>query len=129
MGMGRRVNVIGVGMVPFAKPGRSEAYNIMAAKAIRAALEDCGVDYREIKTDRSTQWIYTPGLRVQYRMGRRLRFELQTGRRCLQLRGLCWFRRLICGCLKPGICCGISTSCHAGGLMTSWQASRSKAVQ
>jgi hypothetical protein len=38
------------------------------------------VDYREIKTDRSTQWIYTPGLRVQYRMGRRLRFELQTGK-------------------------------------------------
>ena len=38
------------------------------------------VDYREIKTDRSTQWIYTPGLRVQYRMGRKLRFELQTGK-------------------------------------------------
>ena len=38
------------------------------------------VDYREIKTDQSTQWIYTPGLRVQYRMGRRLRFELQTGK-------------------------------------------------
>jgi tetratricopeptide (TPR) repeat protein len=38
------------------------------------------VDYREIKTDQSTQWIYTPGLRVQYRMGRRARFELQTGK-------------------------------------------------
>ena len=38
------------------------------------------VDYREIKTDQSTQWIYTPGVRVQYRMGRRVRFELQTGK-------------------------------------------------
>lgn len=38
------------------------------------------IDYREIKTDQSTQWIYTPGLRVQYRMGRRVRFELQTGK-------------------------------------------------
>ena len=38
------------------------------------------IDYREIKTDQSTQWIYTPGLRVQYRMGRRARFELQTGK-------------------------------------------------
>jgi tetratricopeptide (TPR) repeat protein len=38
------------------------------------------VDYREINTDQSTQWIYTPGLRVQYRMGRHVRFELQTGK-------------------------------------------------
>jgi tetratricopeptide (TPR) repeat protein len=38
------------------------------------------VDYREINTDQSTQWIYTPGVRVQYRMGRRVRFELQTGK-------------------------------------------------
>ena len=38
------------------------------------------VDYREIRTDQSTQWIYTPGLRVQDRMGRRVRFELQTGK-------------------------------------------------
>ena len=38
------------------------------------------VDYREIHADQSTQWIYTPGLRLQYRMGRRARFELQTGK-------------------------------------------------
>ena len=31
--MGRRVNVIGVGMTKFAKPGASEDYNVMAAKA------------------------------------------------------------------------------------------------
>ena len=39
------------------------------------------VDYREITSDRSTQWIYTPGLRLQYRLGRRGRIELDAGKR------------------------------------------------
>lgn len=47
--MTRRINVIGVGMVPFAKPGKSEEYNVMAAKAGRAALEDAGVPFGEIE--------------------------------------------------------------------------------
>lgn len=47
--MTRRINVIGVGMVPFAKPGKSEEYNVMAAKAGRAALEDAGVPFAEIE--------------------------------------------------------------------------------
>jgi len=47
--MGRKVNVIGVGMVPFAKPGASEEYNVMAAKAARAALEDAGVMYSDVE--------------------------------------------------------------------------------
>ena len=47
--MGRKVNVIGVGMVPFAKPGQSEDYNVMAAKAIKAALADGGVEYSEVE--------------------------------------------------------------------------------
>ena len=38
--MGRRVNVIGVGMTKFAKPGQSEDYHVMASKAARAALAD-----------------------------------------------------------------------------------------
>jgi hypothetical protein len=42
------------------------------------------VDYREIKSDSSTQWIYTPSLRVQYRMGRRLRLEFQGGKQFSQ---------------------------------------------
>jgi tetratricopeptide (TPR) repeat protein len=42
------------------------------------------VDYREIKSDSSTQWIYTPALRVQYRMGRRLRLEFQGGKQFSQ---------------------------------------------
>jgi sterol carrier protein 2 len=47
--MGRRVNVIGVGMTKFAKPGASEDYNVMATKAARAALEDAKVDYGDIE--------------------------------------------------------------------------------
>ncbi len=47
--MGRRVNVVGVGMVKFAKPGASDDYNVMAGNAARAALADAGVDYKEIE--------------------------------------------------------------------------------
>lgn len=41
--------VIGVGMVPFAKPGKHEPYEIMAGKAIRNALADAGIDYNEVQ--------------------------------------------------------------------------------
>ncbi|MBL8611097.1 MAG: lipid-transfer protein [Myxococcales bacterium] len=47
--MTRRVNVIGVGMTKFAKPGASEEYNVMAAKAIKAALEDAKVPFGEVE--------------------------------------------------------------------------------
>jgi acetyl-CoA acetyltransferase len=47
--MGRRVNVIGVGMVKFQKPGASDEYNVMASKAARAALEDAGVAYGDVE--------------------------------------------------------------------------------
>jgi len=42
------------------------------------------VDYREINTDQSTQWIYTPAIRVQYRPARRLRLELEAGKQFSQ---------------------------------------------
>jgi sterol carrier protein 2 len=47
--MSKRVNVIGVGMTKFAKPGASDEYNVMAAKAIKAALEDAKVPYGEVQ--------------------------------------------------------------------------------
>jgi sterol carrier protein 2 len=43
-----KVFVTGVGMIPFAKPGASAPYHVMAAEAARAALRDAGVDYSEI---------------------------------------------------------------------------------
>ncbi|MEY4752195.1 MAG: hypothetical protein RIQ60_4409 [Pseudomonadota bacterium] len=41
----RPVHVVGVGMIPFTKPGASEPYTTMGAKAARLALDDAGVDY------------------------------------------------------------------------------------
>lgn len=43
------VLVVGVGMIPFAKPGASEPYNLMAARAARAALDDAGLDYGAVE--------------------------------------------------------------------------------
>ena len=69
--MGRKVNVIGVGMVKFTKPGQSEDYNVMAAKAIKAALEDSGVDYADIE-QAAAGYVYgdsTCGQRAVYDVG------------------------------------------------------------
>jgi len=38
-------------------------------------------DYRQIHGDGSTEWILTPGLRIQFRIGRVARIELQAGKR------------------------------------------------
>jgi len=38
------------------------------------------VDYREISSDDSEQWTYTPGLRLEYRWGRKVRLELMAGK-------------------------------------------------
>jgi sterol carrier protein 2 len=47
--MSRRVNVIGVGMVKFQKPGASDDYPKMARDATKVALEDAGVTYDQIE--------------------------------------------------------------------------------
>jgi sterol carrier protein 2 len=47
--MGRRANVIGVGMVKFAKPGASEEYDVMASKAARAAIQDAGIVFGDLQ--------------------------------------------------------------------------------
>ena len=47
---GNKVVVAGVGMIPFAKPGASETYDIMGAKATNLALEDSGVAYNKIQS-------------------------------------------------------------------------------
>lgn len=47
--MARRVNVLGVGMVKFQKPGASDGYEVMAGEAIRAALRDANVEFRELE--------------------------------------------------------------------------------
>lgn len=47
--MGRKVNVIGVGMVKFQKPGASDGYEVMAKGAIDEALKDAGVGFAELE--------------------------------------------------------------------------------
>ena len=41
----RAVHVVGVGMIPFTKPGASAPYTVMGARAAQAALDDAGLDY------------------------------------------------------------------------------------
>lgn len=43
------VYVVGVGMIPFVKPGESDPYPLMGARAVRAALADAGLDYTVIQ--------------------------------------------------------------------------------
>jgi sterol carrier protein 2 len=69
--MGRRVNVAGVGMIKFAKPGASEEYDVMAAKAGRAALQDAGVSFDQIE-QAFVGYVYgesTCGQRAVYPLG------------------------------------------------------------
>jgi acetyl-CoA acetyltransferase len=47
--MQRSVHVVGVGMIPFTKPGASDPYTVMGARAAKLALEDAGVPYELVQ--------------------------------------------------------------------------------
>ena len=47
--MSQSVYVAGVGMIPFAKPGASDPYDVMGASAARAALADAGIAFDAIE--------------------------------------------------------------------------------
>lgn len=47
--MSQDVCVAGVGMIAFSKPGASEPYHLMAARAGRLALQDCGIGYESVQ--------------------------------------------------------------------------------
>jgi acetyl-CoA acetyltransferase len=69
--MTRRVNVLGVGMVKFQKPGASDDYNVMAAGAIRTALKDAQVDFATVE-QAYAGYVYgdsTCGQRAVYEVG------------------------------------------------------------
>lgn len=69
--MSRRVNVIGVGMVKFQKPGASDEYHVMASGAAGRALEDAGVPYESIE-QAYAGYVYgdsTCGQRALYDLG------------------------------------------------------------
>ena len=69
--MTRRVNVIGVGMTKFAKPGTSDDYYGMAADAAKIALSDAGVAYADVE-QAYAGYVYgdsTCGQRAVYEVG------------------------------------------------------------
>src|SRR4029079_18393183 len=71
MTMPRKVNVIGVGMVPFQKPGKSEEYYVMAEKAGKAALADAKIPFGEVQ-QAFAGYVYgdsTCGQRAIYQLG------------------------------------------------------------
>jgi sterol carrier protein 2 len=69
--MKRRVNVIGVGMTKFAKPGSSPEYHEMAAEAGHKALADAGIPYEQVE-QAYVGYVYgdsTCGQRAVYELG------------------------------------------------------------
>ena len=69
--MSNKVNVLGVGMIKFAKPGASDDYNLMAANAIGEALKDASVDFADLQ-QAYAGYVYgdsTCGQRAIYEVG------------------------------------------------------------
>ena len=69
--MKNSVLVVGVGMVPFAKPSNSAPYPEMAANALRLALQDAGLHYADVQ-QAYVGYVYgdsTAGQRALYEVG------------------------------------------------------------
>ena len=69
--MSRNVHVVGVGMIPFVKPGANKPYPEMASTALRIALADAGIQYDAIE-QAWVGYVYgdsTCGQRALYEVG------------------------------------------------------------
>ena len=69
--MSRKSYVGGVAMIEFSKPGASESYDIMGAKAVRGALEDAGLQLSDVDQAYAS-YIYgdsTCGQQALYQVG------------------------------------------------------------
>lgn len=69
--MANRVMVAGVGMTPFVKPSVAEPYPVLAARAIRQALDDAGISYDRVQQGYAG-YVYgdsTSGQRAVYDVG------------------------------------------------------------
>ncbi|MEU3011625.1 lipid-transfer protein [Nocardia asteroides] len=69
--MMERVQVAGVGMVPFSTPSRSEPYDVLAAGAVRNALADAGIGIEQVQ-QAYAGYVYgdsTSGQRALYGVG------------------------------------------------------------
>lgn len=66
-----KARVAGVGMIPFAKPGQSDDWDVMAEKAVRLALGDAGIAYSQVQ-QAYAGYVYadsTAGQSALYRVG------------------------------------------------------------
>lgn len=69
--MSNEVRVVGVGMIPFTKPGASETYDLMGEKAAAAAFKDAGLPYDAVEQI-YVGYVYgdsTAGQAAVYRLG------------------------------------------------------------
>jgi acetyl-CoA acetyltransferase len=69
--MSQDVYVVGVGMIPFTKPGANQPYPQMASHATHAALKDAGIGY-ELVQQAYVGYVYgdsTAGQRALYEVG------------------------------------------------------------
>jgi len=69
--MSQPVHVAGIGMIPFVKPSPDVSYPDMAGTAVRAALDDAGIDYAQIQ-QAYVGYVYgdsTAGQRALYGVG------------------------------------------------------------
>ena len=69
--MSQDVHVVGVGMIPFTKPGANQPYPQMAAQATNTALKDAGIGY-ELVQQAYVGYVYgdsTAGQRALYEVG------------------------------------------------------------
>lgn len=66
-----KARIAGVGMIPFQKPGKSDAYDAMGETAIRQAIEDAGLAFSDIQ-QAYAGYVYgdsTCGQKTIYRVG------------------------------------------------------------
>lgn len=66
-----KARIAGVGMIPFAKPGQSEDWDVMGERAARLALADAGLDYGAVQ-QAYAGYVYadsTAGQSALYRVG------------------------------------------------------------
>jgi sterol carrier protein 2 len=69
--MSNQVVIAGVGMIPFAKPGKSDNYDVMGAEATRRALADAGITYTAVQ-QAYVGYVFgdsTSGQKALYRVG------------------------------------------------------------
>src|ERR1700739_444384 len=65
------VQVAGVGMIPFTKPGKSASYSEISETAARTALADAGIEYGQVEQGYAG-YLYgnsTPGRAALYGLG------------------------------------------------------------